>query len=638
MSGSAREHPETHDDPDLGETVDHCCGDRPAPSSDRPKEPLEMTAPSLPIAPPNSPRQGRFAFGSGARPLDGYTIKRAIGRGGFGEVYYAVSDSGKEVAIKLILRNLDVERRGVVQCMNLKCPNLLTIYDLKESEGGDSFVVMEYVAGPSLAHVLKQHPTGLPLDEIRRWLKGLVDGVAYLHDHGIVHRDLKPANLFMEDGVVKIGDYGLAKLMAAGAGGGAHSESIGTCHYMAPEIGSGRYNTPIDVYAVGVILYEMLTGRVPFEGETVNEVLMKHLTSRPDLSALPEPYRKIVARALAKDPNHRPRNIAELLPPGDAPRPPEVRIIAGAEKSDPKPKPEPKPAPRREPPPVGDVLKIEAEEPIFYIGPDTVPPRRRPTLQDRIQRTRRMLNQPFDFRSGRAGSRPLHGGAAPEPRSIPEPPPLPSGRLRFAELTRSMLLAAPLTAILTIPAVSLLDVDPARDPQQAAFLFGMSLWCIWVVLATNKWTETLTRENVVKLWLPLDAALIAAIGAFWLGLALNIAATHQMLKRAYTGGQAPSVFILMLAAFAIQFTFTRCWSGSTARDRPRRFRIRPVVYTVLIAFLIHPLWPFRRPDEVAAGAILAVVVQLVSPWSKEAADYTRFVRPRLKRRGKMRAA
>ena len=116
--------------------------------------------------------QGRYTFGSGARPLDGYTIKRAIGRGGFGEVYYATSDSGKEVALKLILRNLDVERRGVVQCMNLKCPNLLTIFDLKTNDAGDAFVVMEYVSGPSLASVLKQYPSGMPLSEVRYWLKG----------------------------------------------------------------------------------------------------------------------------------------------------------------------------------------------------------------------------------------------------------------------------------------------------------------------------------------------------------------------------------------------------------------------------------------------------------------------------------
>ncbi len=181
----------------------------------------------------------------------------------------------------------------------------MTIFDLKTSDADDTFVVMEYVAGPSLASVLKQYPNGLPLPEVRHWLKGLVEGVAYLHDHGVVHRDLKPANLFMEEGIVKIGDYGLAKLITPSQGS-EHSESIGTCHYMAPEIGSGKYNKPIDIYAMGVILYELLTGRVPFEGETVNEVLMKHLTARPDVSMLPQPYQTIVAKALAKDPNHRP--------------------------------------------------------------------------------------------------------------------------------------------------------------------------------------------------------------------------------------------------------------------------------------------------------------------------------------------
>src|SRR3984957_19063133 len=110
---------------------------------DRPTGSSDMPTPT-----PLDQSKHRYTFGSGSRPLDGYTIKRAIGRGGFGEVYYATSDSGKEVALKLILRNLDVERRGVVHCMNLKCPNLLSIFDMKTSDSGDPFVVMEYVAGP----------------------------------------------------------------------------------------------------------------------------------------------------------------------------------------------------------------------------------------------------------------------------------------------------------------------------------------------------------------------------------------------------------------------------------------------------------------------------------------------------------
>src|SRR5436309_14217341 len=121
-----------------------------------------------PMGPPDMPTpqgQNRFTFSSGARPLEGYTIKRAIGRGGFGEVYYATSDAGKEVALKLITRNLEVERRGVIQCMNLKSPHLIAIHDLKTNDEGDTFVVMEYVNGPSLAGILAQHPTGLPPEE-----------------------------------------------------------------------------------------------------------------------------------------------------------------------------------------------------------------------------------------------------------------------------------------------------------------------------------------------------------------------------------------------------------------------------------------------------------------------------------------
>ena len=100
---------------------------------------------------------------------------------------------------------------------------------------------------------------------------------------------------------MKIGDYGLAKFISCSRRSG-QTESVGTVHYMAPEIANGRYGREIDIYALGIMLYEMLTGRVPFEGESVGEVLMKHLTAEPDLSALDEPYRDIVQRALAKDP------------------------------------------------------------------------------------------------------------------------------------------------------------------------------------------------------------------------------------------------------------------------------------------------------------------------------------------------
>ena len=154
---------------------------------------------------------------------------------------------------------------------------------------------MEYVSGESLEDVIDRNPNGMPLDEALCWMRGICAGVAYLHDHGIVHRDLKPGNIFLDEGMVKIGDYGLSKFISCSRRSG-QTESVGTVHYMAPEIANGRYGREIDTYALGIILFEMLTGHVPFEGESVGEVLMKHLTAEPDLTALAEPYRDIVER------------------------------------------------------------------------------------------------------------------------------------------------------------------------------------------------------------------------------------------------------------------------------------------------------------------------------------------------------
>ncbi|HEV3415493.1 MAG TPA: serine/threonine-protein kinase [Pirellulales bacterium] len=267
-------------------------------------QPTENPAPAAGAA--------RFAFASGARPLDGYTIKRGVGHGGFGEVYYAVSDAGKEVALKLIRRNLDIELRGVTQCLNLKHPNLVSLFDIRQDDQGETWVVMEYVSGQCLQEVLAAHPAGLPVDEVMHWMQGIGAGVAYLHDHGIVHRDLKPGNVFCEDRIVKIGDYGLSKFISCSRRSG-HTGSVGTVHYMAPEVANGRYGKEVDIYALGIVLYEMITGHVPFDGESLGEVLMKHLTAQPDLSMIGEPYRTAITRALAKDPEQRVRSVSDLM-------------------------------------------------------------------------------------------------------------------------------------------------------------------------------------------------------------------------------------------------------------------------------------------------------------------------------------
>ncbi len=575
---------------------------------------------------PNSPQRGqyRYAFGSGTRPLDGYTIKRAIGRGGFGEVYYATSDAGKEVALKLITRNLEVERRGVQQCMNLKSQHLITIFDMKTCDAGDTFVVMEYVAGPSLANILAKHPNGLPLNEVRLWLKGLVEGVAYLHDHGIVHRDLKPANLFLEEGVVKIGDYGLSKAITNSQEPG-HSESVGTCHYMAPEIASGKYHKPIDIYAMGIIIHEMITGRVPFDGESVGEVLMKHLTAQPDVSRLPEPYRSLVRRALSKDPNHRPERVLDLLPAEDAPKDPAVRFIGDGKESPPSSStPPPKP-------PTEEVLHIEAEESIFYIGPDTMPPRPQPR-QPRDRRRNPFARHAFSRRA----RQPEYGSAVrrptPPPPPPPEPPPVPSTRLRVAELASSMLWATPLAALaaaLCLP-IFPLGGQPNSEPSQLAYLFGITLLGTWAVLIPSKLMEGHSVDMSLRRLLFGGLGLALGAGGFALGQWSHVPLagweSHgfrpEFVSWSSGLGTADVVNAFGFATyFGLVFGLSP-WGKLTVRDRPNRFRFLPIILVGLISGVIGLFWPSPQPWGVIVTVLVATVAQLASPWNRQAAEYS----------------
>jgi len=422
---------------------------------------------------------------------------------------------------------------------------------------------------------------------------------------------------------------------------------------MAPEIGSGKYHKPIDVYAIGVILYEMLTGRVPFDGETVNEVLMKHLTARPDVSMLPEPYKTIVARALAKDPNHRASRLYDLLPPEDAPRTPDVRIIGDAKAGS--------GAPAGGGAAAGDedVLRIEAEEPIFYIGPDTRPPRMpgqwRNVMQARLRANWEALRRPGRYQpqppprvqriasappnaSPRAGVRqppplrqapPPRRAAAPPPPAPPAPPSLPSGRVRFAELAAAMLWAAPLLALLAVPATAILGIDPSASPQQVAYLYGMALLGTWITLIPSKVLETRALDGTMRRVVALAAGLV--VGAIGIALArslqLGSRESHQFFEQ-------PKNFEVVY--FGALYALTAGWSSLARRDRQARFRFWPIVGTTLFSAMLIPVWPYERPDGIAIAALIATAVQLVSPWSEAASLHARYVQASAKQKRKVR--
>jgi len=256
-----------------------------------------------------------FRFQCGDRPLEGYTIKRGIGSGGFGDVYLAVSDGGKDVALKCFRStiNRDIERRGVSQCINLKHPSLLTLYDLRTDDRLETWIIMELLLGQSLALVINKHPDGMPLDQIRTCITQIGQAIHHLHDHGIVHRDLKPGNVFIEKDIVKVGDYGLSKTIGAGVHRD-NTQRVGTTNYMAPELITGNYDKKVDIYALGIILFEMLSGKKPFSGNNHDEFVRKQLHNRIDFTCLPyKAFIPVLTKALAIDKNERYSSVLIML-------------------------------------------------------------------------------------------------------------------------------------------------------------------------------------------------------------------------------------------------------------------------------------------------------------------------------------
>jgi eukaryotic-like serine/threonine-protein kinase len=261
--------------------------------------------------------------------LGPYQIVSAIGKGGMGEVYRAIdSRLDREVAIKVsderFSERLEREVRAVAA---LNHPNICTLYDV-----GPNFLVMEYVEGENLKGPL-------PLDETLRIARQIADALDEAHSKGIVHRDLKPGNIKIKpDGTVKVLDFGLAKLGGTPAAPSEDSPTIsipatqagvilGTAAYMSPEQARGKQvDKRTDIWAFGVVLYEILTGERLFEGEDVTDTLAAVIRKEPVWERVPVEVRRLLKACLEKDPKRRLRDLADawrLL--DEAPRPLHLR-------------------------------------------------------------------------------------------------------------------------------------------------------------------------------------------------------------------------------------------------------------------------------------------------------------------------
>lgn len=276
-----------------------------------------------------------------------YEITGSLGAGGMGEVYRARDTRlGRDVALKVLPLAFaaDVDRlarfeREAQVLAALNHPNIAHIYGVEEAVPGGSeagtatrALVMELVEGETLMERLARGP--LAVTEVRALLPQLIDALDAAHEVGVVHRDLKPGNIAVrEDGTLKVLDFGLAKALTPGdshdeATGLANSPTIttpamtraglilGTAAYMSPEQARGkRVDKRADIWAFGCVLFEMLTGRKPFDGETVTDTLAAIVTREPEWSALPSAtppsLRRLLMRCLVKDPRQRLRDIGD---------------------------------------------------------------------------------------------------------------------------------------------------------------------------------------------------------------------------------------------------------------------------------------------------------------------------------------
>lgn len=248
---------------------------------------------------------------------DRYRIKNLLGEGGMANVYLAHDEIlDRDVAVKVLrldLRN-DQEtqrrfQREAKATSELNHPNIVSVLDVGE-EDGMQYIVMEYVKGEDLKKYIVEH-FPIPYQRVVDMMEQVLSAVAHAHAHGIIHRDLKPQNIMVDEkGNVKITDFGIAVVLSDNSITQTNS-LLGSVHYLSPEQARGHMATKqSDIYSLGIILYEMLTGSVPFEGESAVSIAIKHFQNEmPSVRdydpRVPQALENVILKATAKDPSQR---------------------------------------------------------------------------------------------------------------------------------------------------------------------------------------------------------------------------------------------------------------------------------------------------------------------------------------------
>ena len=260
----------------------------------------------------------------GQKINDRYEIIRSIGEGGMANVYLAhdiILD--RDVAIKVLRGDLAGDekfvrrfQREALSASSLSHPNIVEMYDVGE-DNGTYYIVMEYVPGQTLKQVIKKRGS-MSLSEAIDVMLQITDGIKEAHDEYIIHRDLKPQNILIKDnGEIKITDFGIA--MALNSTQLTQTNSVmGSVHYLPPEQASGKGATvKSDIYSMGILFYELLTGSLPFKGDNAVEIALKHMKSdipsiREQNDSIPQSVENIILKATAKNPKNRYETVEEM--------------------------------------------------------------------------------------------------------------------------------------------------------------------------------------------------------------------------------------------------------------------------------------------------------------------------------------